>query len=191
MHGEGLLLTLALVFCFALAWLAGRAGLAPIIGAFAAGLILEEVHYTDLLERETHARSLEELLEPIAGFLVPLFFVLVGLRVDLRVFARLDVMAFAGVLTLAAVAGKQMCSLGVLERGADRFAVGLGMIPRGEVGLIFAGIGSGLMLSGQPVVDPGVFSAVVVMVVLTTLSTPPLLAWRLGRRPAPPASSRS
>jgi Kef-type K+ transport system membrane component KefB len=100
-------------------------------------------------------------------------------------------MAFAGVLTLAAVAGKQLCSLGVLERGADRLAVGLGMIPRGEVGLIFAGIGSGLMLSGQPVVDPGVFSAVVVMVVLTTLCTPPLLAWRLGRRNAPSASSRS
>jgi Kef-type K+ transport system membrane component KefB len=191
LHGEGLLLTMALVFCFAMAWLAARAGLAPIIGAFAAGLVLEEVHYADLLAREKHARSLNELLEPIAGFLVPLFFVLVGLRVDLRVFARTDVMFFAAVLTLAAVAGKQLCSLGVLERGADRLAVGLGMIPRGEVGLIFAGIGSGLMLSGQRVVDDAVFSAVVVMVVLTTLCTPPLLAWRLGRRTAPTSSSRS
>ena len=88
-------------------------------------------------------------------------------------------LGFAAVLTLAAVVGKQACSLGVLERGTDRLAVGLGMIPRGEVGLIFAGFGAGLTLAGARVVDDAVFSAVVVMVGLTTLLTPPLLVWRL------------
>jgi Kef-type K+ transport system membrane component KefB len=83
------------------------------------------------------------------------------------------------VLTLAAVVGKQACSLGVLEKECDRLAVGLGMIPRGEVGLIFASIGATLHIAGERVVDDAVFSAVVIMVVLTTMVTPPLLVWRL------------
>ena len=182
--GEGTLLTLALAFCFGLAVLAGRSGLAPIVGAFAAGLILDEVHYRDLRARDERRRDIRELLEPINAFLVPVFFVLMGMRVDLSVFAHGDVLAFAAALTAAAVIGKQVCGLGVLERGVDRLAVGLGMIPRGEVGLIFAGIGATLTLRGERVIAPAVFSAVVVMVVLTTLITPPLLGWRLGALPA-------
>jgi Kef-type K+ transport system membrane component KefB len=73
------------------------------------------------------------------------------------------------------VIGKQACSLGVLEKGCDRLAVGLGMIPRGEVGLIFAGIGATLTIAGERVVDGAVFSAVVVMVALTLLTPPPLV----------------
>jgi Na+:H+ antiporter len=179
--GEGVLLPLALAFCFALAWVAGRVGLAPIVGAFAAGLVLEEVHYRDLLARDAKHRDLPELLEPISSFLVPVFFVLMGMRVDLSVFGAPGVAGFAAVLTLAAVIGKQACSLGVLERGADRLAVGLGMIPRGEVGLIFAGIGSTLTVGGERVIDGRVFSAVVIMVALTTLVTPPLLVLKLRR----------
>jgi Kef-type K+ transport system membrane component KefB len=96
-------------------------------------------------------------------------------------------MGFALVLTLAAIAGKQVCSLGVLERGVNRFAIGLGMIPRGEVGLIFAGIGATLMLpnaSGvsEAVIRPATFGAVVIMVIATTLVTPPLLKWSLARK---------
>ena len=83
------------------------------------------------------------------------------------------------MLTLATVVGKQACSLGVLERGTDRIAVGLGMIPRGEVGLIFAGIGATLVLGGERVIGDDVFSAVVIMVALTTLVTPPLLVWKM------------
>jgi Kef-type K+ transport system membrane component KefB len=184
--GESVLLPLALAFCFGLAYLAGKAGLAPIVGAFAAGLVLDEVHYRDLRERDERRRDVQQMLEPIAWFLVPVFFVLMGMRVDLAVFARLDVLGFAAVLTVAAVAGKQVCALGVLERGADRLAVGLGMIPRGEVGLIFAGIGSTLTIAGVRVVDDAVFSAVVAMIALTSLLTPPLLTWRLGKiRPGP------
>jgi Kef-type K+ transport system membrane component KefB len=182
LSGEGALLALALAFCFGLAYLAGIVGLAPIVGAFAAGLVLEEVHYRDLKARDKATRGVPELLEPIAAFLVPIFFVLMGARVDLSSFTVPGVPAFALVLTAAAVAGKQVCSLGVLERGVDKLAVGLGMIPRGEVGLIFANIGLSLTLAGEPVIDHAVFSAVVVMVSLTTLMTPPLLTWRLRRR---------
>ncbi|HYM80323.1 MAG TPA: cation:proton antiporter [Candidatus Limnocylindria bacterium] len=180
--GRGLLISIAVGFCFALAYFAGIAGLAPIVGAFAAGLILDQVHYRELRARDRHDRSVDELLEPIAAFLVPIFFVLMGMRVDLSVFGAAQVLGFAALLTAAAVIGKQACSLGVLDRGADRLAVGLGMIPRGEVGLIFAGIGATLTIQGAPVVDGVVFSAIVVMVALTTLMTPPLLVWRLRDR---------
>jgi Kef-type K+ transport system membrane component KefB len=182
--GESLLLPVALAFCFGFAYLAGRVGLAPIVGAFAAGLVLEDAHYRDLRARDERRRDLQELLEPIASFLVPVFFVLMGMRVDLSVFGRPAILGFAAVLTLAAVVGKQVCGLGVFEKGADRIAIGLGMIPRGEVGLILAGIGSTLMLRGERVIDDAVFSAVVVMVGLTTLLTPPLLTARMRGRAA-------
>ena len=191
LEGEGLLLATALVFCFGLAWLAGLAGLAPIVGAFAAGLVLDEVHYRDLRARDRQHRSIGELLEPLSGFLVPVFFVLMGMRVDLRAFARVEVLGFAAVLTLVAVLGKQACSLGVLEKDCDRIAVGLGMIPRGEVGLIFASIGVTLTIAGERVVTPEIYSAVVMMVAITTLITPPVLTWRLSsRRVLAPLSAR-
>jgi Kef-type K+ transport system membrane component KefB len=189
LRGEGVLLSLSLAFCFGLAFLAGKSGLAPIVGAFAAGLVLDEVHYRDLRRRDAKQRDIPELLEPIATFLVPVFFVLMGMRVDLAVFGTSGVLGFAALLTLAAVVGKQACSLGVLERGTDRLAVGLGMIPRGEVGLIFASIGASLTIAGERVIDDRVYSAVVVMVTLTTLVTPPLLVWKLGGTPAPPAEA--
>jgi Kef-type K+ transport system membrane component KefB len=179
LQGRGLLLAITVAFCFAMAWLAGAAGLAPIVGAFAAGLVLDEAQYRDLRQRDPQKRDMQMLLEPIASFLVPVFFVLMGMRVDLTVFGHVEVLGFAAVLSLAAVVGKQACSLGVLTPGADRLAVGLGMIPRGEVGLIFASIGATLTIAGERVVDAAVFSAVVVMVALTTLMTPPLLVWRM------------
>ena len=177
--GEGMLLSLALAFCFAVSFIAGKVGLAPIVGAFAAGLVLDDVHYEALRERDARKRALHELLEPLASFLVPVFFVLMGTRVDLSAFARHEVLGFAVALTAAAILGKQACALGALGKGTDRFAVGLGMIPRGEVGLIFASIGRTLYVGGERVVDDRVYSAVVAMVALTTLVTPPLLVWRL------------
>jgi Kef-type K+ transport system membrane component KefB len=181
--GRRVLLSVALAFCFGLAWLAGVMGLAPIVGAFAAGLVLEESHYRALRDRDSHIPTLQGLLDPLSVFLVPVFFVLMGLRVDLASFTQPGVAVFAIVLTLAAALGKQACALGVLVKGCDRVAVGLGMIPRGEVGLIFAGIGASLRLGGEPVIDPAAYAAVVVMVALTTLVTPALLARRL-RQPS-------
>ena len=179
LRGSWLLLATALIICFGLAYFAAIIGLAPIVGAFAAGLALEEVHYKDFLERGEH--RLEEAIEPLTSFLVPIFFVLMGIKVDLSTMARFDILGFAVALTVVAVIGKQACALGVLERGANRTAVGLGMIPRGEVGLIFAGIGASLYLAGERVIAPPVYSAVVFMVIVTTLVTPPLLSWSLAR----------
>ena len=184
-ESRGVLLTLAISFCLVLAWAAAKVGLAPIVGAFAAGLILDEVHYKPTGGRTE--RDLNDLLQPVSTVLVPIFFVLMGLKVDLRLFTRLDILGFATVLTLAAIVGKQICALGVVEPGINRLAVGVGMIPRGEVGLIFAGIGATLMLPSvtgvsEPVINSAVFGAVVIMVIITTLLTPLTLKWALGRK---------
>jgi Kef-type K+ transport system membrane component KefB len=117
----------------------------------------------------------------VSAFLVPILFVLMGMRTDLRSFAQPGVAGLAAALTVAAIVGKQACSLGVLGRGVDRLTVGLGMIPRGEVGLIFANIGLALTLGGAPLIDKSTFSAVVVTVIVTTTVTPPALKWSLGR----------
>ena len=109
--------------------------------------VLEDVHYRDFADRGEH--ELEELVRPIASFLVPVFFVLMGMRTDLRVVRAAGRPRLALALTVAAIIGKQVCSLGVLGRGIDRLSVGIGMIPRGEVGLIFANIGLGLTLGGR------------------------------------------
>jgi len=175
-EGRGVLVAVAVAFCFLLAWAAALAGLAPIVGAFAAGLVLDEVHLESFAGRG--GRSLTELLAPVGALLVPVFFVLMGLRVDLRAFGRAEAVGFALLLTAAAVAGKLACALGVKGRGTNRLAVGLGMMPRGEVSLIFVGIGATLTLpSGGAVVGAATFGAVVIMVAVTTLITPPALKW--------------
>jgi Kef-type K+ transport system membrane component KefB len=180
LKARGVLLALGLAWCFLLAWLSNLIGLAPIVGAFAAGLILEHAHSRRFVERGE--QPLEDLIKPISGFLSPVFFVLMGMRTELSAFAAPGVLGLAAVLTLAAVLGKQACALGVWRPGVDRLSVGIGMIPRGEVGLIFANIGLGLSVAGQPVVSRNVFSAVVVMVILTTLMTPIALKLSLARK---------
>jgi Kef-type K+ transport system membrane component KefB len=141
--------------------------------------VLEDLHYRDFVDRGEH--TLEHLIEPIASFLVPVFFVLMGVRTDLQAFTNPSVLGLAAALTLAAIVGKQLCAFGVLGKGLDRLSVGIGMIPRGEVGLIFANIGLTLVVAGRPVVDQSVFSAVVVMVIATTVITPPALKWSFER----------
>jgi Kef-type K+ transport system membrane component KefB len=176
----GALLALCICFCFLVAGVASLVGLAPIVGAFAAGVVLEEVHYKPFVERGE--RRVEELLFPITTLVVPIFFVLMGFRVDLKSFASTQVLLFAGLITFVAILGKQICGLGVLERGVDRLAIGVGMIPRGEVGLIFAGLGSTLFLQGKPVLSQTTFSALVLMIMLTTFITPPVLKMAFERK---------
>jgi Kef-type K+ transport system membrane component KefB len=185
LKSRGALLVLSIAFCFGLSWLAAKVELATIVGAFAAGLVLDDVHFKPFLERGE--RDLSQLLEPVTTFLVPIFFVLMGMKVDLRVFGHLDLLGFAVALTIAAIIGKQVCSLALTERGLNRLAVGVGMIPRGEVGLIVAGIGATLMLPNAagtmtPVIRTATFGAVVIMVIITTLVTPPLLKMALSRK---------
>lgn len=176
---QGLLLTVSLLFCFALAYIANVIELAPIVGAFAAGLILEDVHYKDFIDRGDH--TLEDLLHPINIFLVPIFFVLMGIKVDLSTFGETGIIGFALVLSLGAIVGKMICAFGVVEKGLDRISVAVGMVPRGEVGLIFASIGAALVLHGKAVISTSTYSAVVIMVIITTLITPPVLKITLAR----------
>jgi Kef-type K+ transport system membrane component KefB len=187
LRGKGVVFTLALVTCFALAWAASAVELAPIVGAFAAGLVLEGVPFQELLGEE---ERVEDHLTPLSIFLVPIFFVRMGLHVDLGALAGGSVL-LAAALAVVAILGKQACALAVVTPGADRLAIGLGMIPRGEVGLIFANMGLALTVGGQPLLGPGEFSAIVAMVMVTTVVTPPLLRWRMTRRPpaAAPAAA--
>ena len=180
LRGRGVLLATALVFCFTLAWLASAIGLAPIVGAYAAGLILEDLHYRELAVKED--RQLEDLIRPISSFLVPVFFVVMGMRVDLSALLRPEILGLAAALTVAAIVGKQACALGALGSRLDWLSIGFGMIPRGEVGLIFANIGLTLVVRGEHIIDAATYSAVVIMVMLTTLITPPALKWSLSKR---------
>jgi Kef-type K+ transport system membrane component KefB len=184
LRSRGIVLSLSLGLCFLLSYLALRAGLAPIVGAFAAGLVLEEVHFEGQVQRGEP--PLHESLEPLIALLVPVFFVRMGMLVDVRSFASASVLGFAALLTVAAILGKLACAFAT-PKGMSGLTVGLGMMPRGEVGLIFAGIGAQLTLGGHPVIDAGTYAAAVFMVVATTMATPPLLLWSMRRSPSAPA----
>ncbi len=168
LRGSGVLLSLGLSVCFFFAWVASRLGLAPIVGAFAAGVMIDE-------------DELEELVKPVSTLLVPLFFVLMGMRTNLLAFTDPSVIGLAIALTVAAIAGKLSCGGVVWERGISRASIGIGMIPRGEVGLIFANIGLSLSVAGHAVIDQRLYAAIVMMVITTTLVTPPALSWSMAR----------
>jgi Kef-type K+ transport system membrane component KefB len=167
----GALLATGLSFCFVMAWASNAIGLAPIVGAFTAGLILDDSHSRRFVERGE--ASLSSRIEPISSWLVPIFFVLMGMRSDLSAVLHLRTLLLVVLLLVAAVVGKLACALGA-PRGSDRLAVALGMIPRGEVSLVFASLGLSMGL-----LDAGQYSALVTVVVLTTLVTPAALRARL------------
>jgi Kef-type K+ transport system membrane component KefB len=179
---DGALLAIGLCFCFFLAWAASSIGLASLVGAFAAGLVLEDAHSAMFVQRGE--RSLGELLHPMTSFLVPVFFVLVGFRSNLGTFAHPSLLAIPAALAVAAVLSKLVCALGVVHRGVSRLTVALGMIPRGEVALVFAALGRALTVGRTPLLDDRAYTAIVVVVILTTLVTPPALKWSLGGRHA-------
>jgi Kef-type K+ transport system membrane component KefB len=169
---EGALVATGLSFCFVLSWASSAIGLAPLVGAFTAGLVLEESHSARFVARGE--ASLAARMEPISSWLVPIFFVLMGMRADVRAVAEHPKsLLLAGALGVAAIAGKMLCALGA-GRGTDRLAVALGMIPRGEVSLVFASLGLSLGL-----LDTATYAALVLVVLLTTLVTPALLRRRL------------
>ena len=155
-----------------LAWLADIIGLAAIIGAFAAGVIIKEESFSGLVPE----RSVESILAPIEGVLAPIFFVLIGLQVSVTTLANVNVLLTGLVLTAVAVAGKLASSLGVTGK-ADRLIVGIGMLPRVEVALIVASMGKSL-----GVLDDALFSVIIIVVLLTVLMTPPLLKWSIERK---------
>src|SRR6516162_309853 len=170
---QNLKLLFGVSFAFLLSWLANVAALATIVGAFAAGMVLN-----GFFDREIEGTSLHELLSPIESLVVPLFFVWMGIQVKLEAMGRKDVLIAGIALTVVAIIGKVASGWGC-PKNMNRWAVGYGMMPRGEVGLIFAGIGKGI-----GVVDAGLFSAVVLLVMITTVLAPILLRYTMDVNPA-------
>lgn len=199
--GTGMKFTLAFSFALLFSYAAHIIGLAPIVGAFAGGLVLDSVCFRDFRKPEivgeidealgdvsdrSKARVLgvlqrhstqhvEHLIEPIAHFVVPIFFVMTGMAVHLETLLDTKIVLTAIGVTLVAILGKVVAGL-VAGKGSNKLLVGLGMVPRGEVGLIFATMGASL-----GVVSPAMFSVIVLMVVFTTLLTPPLLVFFLKK----------
>jgi Kef-type K+ transport system membrane component KefB len=166
---------ISFLFVMALAWFANLVGLATIVGAFAAGVILHDGYFRHWGDYREHRFTIKDLIAPLETILVPIFFVLMGIQVKLETFLDWHVVTMAAGLLVAAIVGKVACGF-VAGHGANRLAIGIGMLPRGEVGLIFAAIGKGL-----GVISDALFSAVVLMVIVTTLATPPLLKFVLLR----------
>lgn len=172
---RGTLTVSAIIFAFGMAYLAHELKLATIVGAFAAGLVLAKT------EDQAH---IQERIKPVADIFVPIFFVMLGVSVDVMAFdpsksGSAGILMLTGVLIVIAIAMKLCAGLGVLRRGVKRLAVGIGMIPRGEVGLIFASFG---LANG--VIKQDLYSAIVAVVAVTTFVTPPLLklALRSGKK---------
>jgi Kef-type K+ transport system membrane component KefB len=175
MRVRGILVVSAFAFLLLLCVLADRAGTALIIGAFAAGLILSETNQFD---------NIKDQIKPVADIFTPIFFLNIGAAVDPRVWNPFlpeshQTLAIGGTLLAIAIVGKFASGWAVPWRRFNRPAVGVGMAPRGEVGLIFAQIGlTAGILSGR------LFSAILFVVIATTLVTPPLLQWTLRGRGA-------
>lgn len=162
----------AVVVTLAFAELADAAKLAFIIGAFMAGLGLAKSRQHDRIARDLGA---------VGNLFIPVFFALIGINADLEAMAKPSVIGLAAVLSVVAVIGKLVAAAGAIGTRADKLLIGLGMIPRGEVGLIFASIGL-----SNGVLDGDQYGALLMVVLLTTVVTPPLLRLRLGRTTAAP-----
>lgn len=162
----------ALGFAFFMAFLGNALQLEAILGAFAAGLVLDE----------SNARlQLEELLKPIADLLVPIFFVTVGAEADLTILnpavpENRAGLLIAGFLIVIAIFSKLASGWAVFGiPGVNRLAIGWGMVPRGEVGLVFAGIGTATGALNKPL-EVGI----ILMVIFTTFLAPPFLRSAFG-----------
>jgi len=161
-------LFISFLFVMTLAWLANAVGLATIIGAFAAGVILHDGYFSHWKDASKHVH-IKDLISPLETILVPIFFVLMGIQVKLETFFNTEVIYLTSGLLIAAIIGKIASGAGMHGKG-NRLAVGYGMMPRGEVGLIFASIGKGL-----DVINDAIFASIVLMVIITSLLAPPLL----------------
>ncbi len=169
---RGVISILAVAFAFLYAYAASLVGLAPIVGAFAAGLVLRKTNQFNFIE---------DNLRPVSDFFTPIFFVVVGAEVDVRAFNPfapdgVNIISIAMVLFVLAMIGKYVSGFAVRDKSISSNVIGLGMIPRGEVGLIFAQVGL-----DYGIFDLKFFSAVTVMVILTTFIAPPLLQISFGK----------
>jgi Kef-type K+ transport system membrane component KefB len=167
MKTRGQLLISALIFVFILAYIGNVIQLEAILGAFAAGLVLAETE---------KRKELEKQVAILADFFVPIFFVCVGAKTDLGVLnpavpSNREGLAIAAFLIVVAIIGKVITGATVFgQEKLNRLAIGVGMIPRGEVGLVFVGVGS-----ATGILSDATEAAIIMMVILTTFIAPPLL----------------
>ena len=164
-RSAGTMVAIALAFTLAFAELADLAKLAPIIGAFVAGLSLGSTDQAERIRRE---------LRPVGHLFIPVFFLQIGIEIDVQQFLDPTVLGIAAALLVVAVVGKMAASAGLFGSPGDKLLVGLGMIPRGEVGLIFATIGL-----REGVLGDDLYASLLLVVLVTTIMTPPLLRLRL------------
>lgn len=190
--GTGMKLALALTFALVYAYLASLVGLAPIVGAFAAGLILDQVHFNSfnlpeiaydlkklkgfdkeekeqidhLIHKHQHAH-VEELIKNIGMLIIPVFFVFTGMMVDASSLMNPAVYIYGVILTIVAIVGKMVAGLAGGGSKLQKLFIGTSMVPRGEVGLIFAATGKAL-----GAIPPDIFSTIIIVIILTTLIPP-------------------
>lgn len=171
--------------CLFVAGTSAASGLAAIVGAYAAGLLLDDVTVKPFSDdKTTGVHKVEDFVAPIVAVFAPVFFVRTGMNVKLSGLDGSTVL-LAVVLALTAIAGKLGSGLGVRGKDTDRLTIGLGMMPRGEVGLIFADAGARIAPGGTPLFSPGIYAALVAAVFVTTLVAPPALAMRIRARQRP------
>lgn len=170
--GKKTFLYFPFVLLMLLSYTADAIGLATIVGAFSAGLVLRESYFDDI---KLEHQSIEDLISPIEGIFAPVFFVMMGFQVDMAAFMEWEVLSLGLIITAVAIIGKVAAGF-FIGKGYNKWLVGVGLIPRGEVGLIFASIGKSV-----GVLDAHLFAVVIVVVILTTLVTPPLLTNIISR----------
>jgi len=169
-------LVVAFIFVMLLSWLATVAQLASIIGAFAAGMIMNDSYFNERENPHPSSTQIKNLVAPLEALLAPLFFMLIGIQVKLESFLDWQVLLMSSGLIVAAIVGKLLSGYGA-HRKDDRLLIGIGMLPRGEVGLVFASIGRTLgVMSDQ------LFAAVILMVIVTTFLAPPCMKARYAAR---------
>lgn len=196
--GVGMKFAVVIFFGLVFAYLAALVGLAPIVGAFAGGLILTPVYFDEFSDPgfvsdlkaamneervdgglakkldniiHTHShRHIEEFVQHLGHFLIPIFFVLTGMQVKVAALMDTSIILMTVLILIVSIVTKILAGW-VAGKGMNKLAIGIGMVPRGEVGLIFANMGKTL-----GVMNDGVFSAMVIVIMATTLITPPMLA---------------
>jgi Kef-type K+ transport system membrane component KefB len=173
-RSSGTLVALALAFVLGFAELADLAKLAPIVGAFVAGLAISRTRQRERIRRE---------LTPVGHLFIPVFFLQIGIDTQIQAFAHAAVLRDAAILVVVAIVGKLVAAFGASRSKGDRWLIGIGMLPRGEVGLIFATLGL-----QNHVLGADLYASLLLVVIVTTLITPPLIKLRYSRlRAAAPA----
>ena len=199
--GQSMKLTFALCLGFFLAYLANAIGLSPIIGAFSAGLMLDSTHFKDFhsshliqelktighsqqsevetkilsVAERANEKHIEELIAPIGQFTTPIFFIITGMSVDLMVFTQTSTVLLGILLTVIAVIGKLLSGFAA-GKGVKHWLIGWGMVPRGEVGLIFASVGKSL-----GVINASEYSVIIMVIISTTFISPIMLNYLIKR----------